>query len=302
MNVCRNCGSSELKELGFTGAVAPFFLKRVFMMELGSPTPRHPAKIAILSLLRPAKSLIQRLYSTTAMVELQVCSVCSFLQMKHEVPEEWINRLYSDYRSESYNRERIHYEPSYAAIARHIGLPQEAETRVRQLTLWLEGKIEVSADFTMLDFGGADGRFLPSVPAKKFVYEISDYPIAPDVTRVTSARELGEYSYVQLAHVLEHVLHPLRLVSTLVENVKPGGYLYLEVPQETDDETLQGLKRGEINKNLSIHEHINGYSSLAMAKLVESAGLELVAIEREQVDYGYAAWTIVRALGRKNSN
>jgi len=34
---CRNCGSGNLRELGFVGEVAPFFLKRVFNMEVGLP-------------------------------------------------------------------------------------------------------------------------------------------------------------------------------------------------------------------------------------------------------------------------
>jgi 2-polyprenyl-3-methyl-5-hydroxy-6-metoxy-1,4-benzoquinol methylase len=221
--------------------------------------------------------------------------------MKHMLPEEWINELYSDYRSAIYNAERIHYEPSYAAVAPRIGSPGEAEIRVAALTRWLGGKMDISEGFSMLDFGGADGRFLPDMAGEKFVYEISDYPAAPGITRIHAAENLETYRYVQLSHVLEHVMQPLALVRKVKLCVAPGGLLYVEVPQEISDERLDALQRGEAPTGLYVHEHVNGYSCRAVARLLECAGLELVAIESEQIDYGYSSWSIVRALGRRNS-
>lgn len=299
MGECRNCSSTEVKDLGFVGAVEPFFLKRVYNMEIGVPVSRNRIKRLLGGVLGPVKRWVEKLQPSAALVELQICLTCSFVQMKEILPEEWINRMYSDYRSDSYNNERTRYEPSYAAIAEKIGLPQEAPIRVAGLTKWLAGKMDIAGDFTMLDFGGADGRFLPDMPARKYVFEISDYPPATGITRIESAQELGKYSYVQLAHVLEHVMHPLQMVQSVSERVEPGGFLYVEVPQDDTDATLADLRRGEISKNLPIHEHVNRYSAPAVTRMLEQAGLDVAAIETERCDFGYATWTIVRGLGRK---
>jgi len=276
---CRNCKSLQLRDLGFVGAVAPFFLRRVFRMEVGTATARNPLKRLICNLLKPLKPLFDRIYPPMAMVELQVCLTCAFVQIKHVIPEERINELYTDYRSESYNTERIRYERGYAEVAKHIGLGSEAEVRVDELTRWLDGKMEVSGDFSMLDFGGADGRFLPALAGRKFVYEISDYPAAPGITRIHDEADLKLYDYVQVAHVLEHVMQPLELVKSVSRYVSPGGYLYVEVPQEISDDALAALKQGESPSGLWVHEHINQYSCSAVEHLLEAAGLEAVAIE-----------------------
>jgi Methyltransferase domain len=295
---CRNCDSSNIRELGFVGSVAPFFLKRVFRMELGTLTARNPLKILLRQLLKPGKLVFDRLYPSSAMVELQICLECTFMQMKHVLPEERLTGHYADYRSDSYNKERIHYEPSYAYTAQHIGLAQEAEIRVADLTTWLDGKFEVTPNFTMLDYGGADGRFLPEAAAEKYVFEISDYPPAPGVIRVNSKAALKQYSYVQVSHVLEHVMYPLTLVKSISELVEPGGYLYLEVPQEISDEELARLKLRGAARSYFIHEHVNQYSSPGIAALFEGVGFDLISIERRVVDYGYTSWTVVQALGR----
>jgi len=101
-----------------------------------------------------------------------------------------------------------------------------------------------------------------------------------------------------LAHVLEHVPHPLTLVRSVCKYIEPGGYLYVEVPQELTDEFLHKLQEGVCPTDLYIHEHINSYSSSAVRQLLESAGLDLVAIETEEVDLGWVRCLYVRALGR----
>jgi hypothetical protein len=50
---------------------------------------------------------------------------------------------------------------------------------------------------------------------------------------------------------------------------------------------------------LDIHEHINRYSEKSVIELLRSAGLSPLAIHSEEVDFGWAKATIIRALGRK---
>lgn len=300
MNSCRSCGSRNAKDLGFIGEVAPFFLKRVFNAEIRTSRARHPLRLLARRLCTFPHRLLSKVYGCSVCVEMEVCTNCSFIQTKHPFSEDSLARLYTDYRSAAYNEERIRYEPTYASIAKDVGFGEkELQTRVSGLTAWLSDKISCEDDFSMLDFGGADGRFLPRLEGKKFVFEISDVSPSEGIVRIAKEADLGTYSYVQIAHVLEHVPEPLALLKRVSSFVRPSGYLYIEVPQDLNDTEIADLKRGSISRGLPIHEHINVFCPSSVSRLVQAAGLEPVSIESAAVDIGWIAATIVRALCRK---
>jgi hypothetical protein len=300
MQECRNCGSANLMELGFVGEVAPFFLKRVLNMEVRTSLARHPLRLLARRLGALPQRLFAKVYGSSVFMEMQICLHCSFVQAKHSFSEDALGRLYGDYRSPTYDLERIHYEPTYAAIAKHIGVGhQELETRVAGLTAWLSNQMQLGANASLLDFGGSDGRFLPRFEGKKFLFDISDLPPWPGVVKVAKEVDLGTYSYVQISHVLEHVAEPLSLLKHVASFCEPSGYLYIEVPQEITDDEIEALKTGKSRRGLTIHEHINVYCSSSIARLVESAGLELVKLERTSIDFVWTSGTCIRALCKK---
>ena len=302
MQTCRNCGSANLRELGFVGAVAPFFLKRVLNMEVKTLGAGHPLKLIARRVCALPKRFFDRVYGSGAYLEMQVCLDCSFVQVKHAFSDDALGQLYVDYRSATYNEERTHYEPTYAALSTQVGIgDQEIKARVGGLTAWLKGKIECDGGFSMLDFGGSDGRFLPELDGSKYVFEISNISPLPGIVRIDSEADLGIYDYVQIAHVLEHVSEPLALVKRVSNFVRPSGYLYIEVPQERTDAEIAALKKGTIQSELGIHEHINVYCSSSVACLVEAAELEPIKIETFPIDLGWITGTIIRALCRKRA-
>jgi len=289
----------ELQELGFIGRVHPFFLKRVFGMRVGEGESPDPLKALIQKMTAAPRALLSRVSRSSVFVEMQICSQCSFIQTRMPFEEQAINRLYVDYRSASYNRERIEYEPSYAAIAESVGQhAQELESRVTAATKFIKDKVPTGTDFTILDYGGADGKFLPRLEGKKFVFEISNIEPIAGVTRVHSEEEMGTYSLVQLTHVIEHVVNPLELVKRVGSKVAQGGFLYLETPQELTDEVRAALRNGS-GRSVSVHEHINSYCVAAVKKLIESAGFRFLAIEATAVDAGWSNAVHIRALGQK---
>ena len=151
MGICRNCGSPELRELGSIGKIAPFFLKRVFQIEMRVPVSPHPLKEFVRRIGRPGQRLFSKIYSKEAYLAMEICMDCSFVQTKYPFPEAWITRLYQDYRSDSYNRERIRFEPGYRLIADRVGVDRtEIANRVQAATEFLKGKLEIGPEFTML--------------------------------------------------------------------------------------------------------------------------------------------------------
>lgn len=299
MSECRNCGARITKDLGFIGEVAPFFLKRVLNLEYGLAPSGHPVK-RLLRRIGLFSNGFQKVYGKSVFVEIEICPACSFIQTKVPFPEEAIGRLYTDYRSDSYNLERIRYEPEYAAIASQAGnCAQEIQTRKVGLSQWLSGKFKVEGDFSMLDYGGADGRFLPDLPGEKYVFDISDIAPAEGIKRIRGESELSSYSYIQLAHVLEHVSYPLALTRKAASFLKDSGYLYIEVPLEVSDEMTARLANGDKTIRLGIHEHINRYTVKSVTGLLRSTGVSSVTVETEVVDLGWIKATVIRALGRK---
>ena len=298
MNRCRNCAALEVVDLGFVGKLAPFFLKRVFGMKLGFATSPGSLKQLLRRIALVPQRWLERITRPAALIEMQLCSRCTFIQSKLPFDEYAINRLYLDYRSDSYNMERSEYEPGYAAIAAQVGQdPAELDNRITAATKFLATHIPSTSDFTILDYGGADGKFLPRIDARKFVYEISNIEPIAGVSRVHALSDLDTYSLVQLTHVIEHVVEPLQLVQQVAAHVAHGGYLYLETPQELSEEQRSELTTGR--RVMPVHEHINSYSALAVSMLIEAAGLDLVGIEASPVDVGWGKAVHIRALGRK---
>jgi len=296
---CRNCGSHHLRDLGFSGEVAPFFLKRALNLEIKTSLTQHPLRLLARWVCALPQRFFTRVYGSSAYIEMQICLDCTFVQSKHAFSDEALGRLYADYRSPSYNEERIRYEPTYAAIATEVGAgEQEIRNRVGGLTAWLAGKIEREDGFSMLDFGGSDGRFLPQIEGRKFVFEISNIEPRDGIVKIVNETDLGRYSYVQIAHVLEHAPEPLRLIQRVSRYVEPGGYLYIEVPQERSDAQLAQLQRTGNGCLLTIHEHINLYSRKAVDGLLRAAGLEPAAIEAVPMDLGWTSGTVLRVLCR----
>lgn len=296
---CRNCGETQyLEDLGFIGQVAPFFLKRVFGMRLGKVRSPKVWKQWVRSIISIPQVMLERINQPTAFVEIQFCKNCFFFQTRRPFYEDAINRLYLDYREESYNRERIAYEPYYAAIAADVGHGEtELQIRVTAATNFIKTNVPDGEILTILDFGGSDGKFIPRLEAEKFVFEISNVQPVAGVTRIHSEPELGTYSLVHLTHVIEHVIEPLELVKYVSTKITDGGYLYIETPQEISKEDRPLARSGK--RLVGIHEHINSYCPEAVAKLIENAGLQVVAIEATPVDVGWAKAVHIRALGKK---
>lgn len=295
---CRNCGSSNVRDLGSVGRVAPFFLKRVLGAELRVANCSNRLKQLIRDL--ATASRVSRLTAQSVYIEMQFCRDCSFIQTKIPFRDDDIMRLYQDYRSSSYNRERIYFEPAYGKIADFVGHDEvEVQNRIEATTHFLRDKVVMKQPFSILDYGGADGRFIPDLVGSKFVYDVSTIEPVPGVSRVHSESQLVSYSLVLLAHVTEHVPFPLELVRKVSEYVRPSGYLYLENPKEISDKDIDQLASGGGAFEIGVHEHINQYSVSAVRRLLEVAGFRVIAVECVPLECGWSTQLVIRALGRK---
>jgi SAM-dependent methyltransferase len=299
--VCPNCSSARTMSCP-GGRLLPFFVKRVFGFEPPSLAVFIPDR------LHPYLGWADRLANATPWgyrplrCDILICSDCDFVCPALDLTDSQILRLYLDYRSRSYNDERVRYEPQYRKVAPYVGKsPTEQKARMAHVESFLADVPFLASARDVLDFAGADGRFIPPkllTRCKCTVCDVSDEPpYTPDVCREADLALLGKFDYVQACHVLEHVREPKLLVEALASHLSQNGVLYLEVPQEGSGEKIERLRRGE--GSFPIHEHINLYTEKSMAALVESAGLKLLKIVASALNLGWCRTTVISVVASR---
>jgi len=155
---------------------------------------------------------------------------------------------------------------------------------------------------TVLDWGGGDGRFVPTSLRKKTV-TILDYsaekPSDPAFLRLSQLTPDQKFDYIQICFVLEHVSEPRSLMSEVISHLNHGGYVYIELPQDRSGEELQDFVSRPFDMHHGIHEHLNLYSQSALDKLGLSLGLRPVHIGCQNLDLGWTKGTIISGLFMK---
>ena len=311
---CRNCGSGSTV-VAQGGYLLPFFQKRVLGLDAaslgetleraGRGSPRLTTRLAYFAcrLFRTAP-LVRTLfnYRGRAMVPINICMDCGFVGPHQSFSAEQLSGLYKDYRSDTYNHERCHYEPGYAAIQLRVGKDvEEIRQRLDNVEALLRAHVDLNALDSVLDWGGGEGRFIPPSLADKRVHvlDISSEPLADTRYVRLGQPEAGlQYDYIQLCHVLEHVSHPHELLAEVIQHLRPGGLLYIEVPQDRSDAELALFKTAPERVSHGIHEHLNLYSVSALAALGKSLGLTPLAVKSTALKLAWMNATVISGLFR----
>jgi SAM-dependent methyltransferase len=86
--------------------------------------------------------------------------------------------------------------------------------------------------------------------------------------------DLGQFDLVTFNKVLEHVAEPVAMLAKSAANLRPGGFVYVEVP-DGEAAARQGPEREEF---FIEHHHI--FSPASLTLLAERAGLGVKFLER----------------------
>jgi hypothetical protein len=314
---CRVCGSDDTYMLPL-GQYAEFFRLRVdigkdeFMlfsrtstitakpMSLGARALRRLVRILVPPPVKPARP-----FRTL----MQACALCHGITPCHEYSFADLLGLYRDYRSKTYNRDRISVEPSYARIAKDVGAhPLELKNRNAAVDGFLRKNLRHFAGGSMIDYGGSDGRFLPPFAYEHFeniyIYDASEAPLhaSVDVQKVKKISNMQPafYSFLTSMHVLEHVGNPKAFATEATQLLMPGGLMYIEVPLELTRSFHEDTAQRIIDTPITVHEHMNLFDRTSIRALFGAiAGLELVDDAEDVVDIGWTKGLIGRFLARK---
>jgi hypothetical protein len=217
-------------------------------------------------------------------VDTVFCRECCFYSTSRPFLNEELQCLYHDYRSEKYDHDREVFEPGYTeSWSSHFKDPMVAEARQAKLNKYLEKYISSpNAIRHMLDWGGGDGKCMPSLfpRAKRYVFEVSSQKPAEGISKISITEHIKTYDYIQLSQVLEHLPQPKQTILDILKHLRKKGYLYIDVPAEIDE---QDLERRVATKQLilDVHEHINKYCLESLSGLARSLGLAIVDKRRD---------------------
>lgn len=314
---CRVCGSEDTRILPF-GQYADFFRLRVdigkdeFMLfsRTGTITTK-PMSLGVRALRKLGRILFPPRVkpATPFRTSMQACTLCHGITPCHEYSFTDLHGLYRDYRSKTYNRDRISVEPSYARVAKDVGAHSlELKNRNAAVDAFLCKNSKHFAGGSMIDYGGSDGRFLPHFVYEQFenihIYDASESPLhasvdAGKVKKIAIAQPEA-YSFLTCMHVLEHVGNPRELAIEAARLIMPGGLMYIEVPFELTLSVRENFAGRIIDTPITIHEHMNLLDRTSIRILVGSiVGLELIDDAEDIVDCGWTKGLIGRFLVKK---
>lgn len=210
-----------------------------------------------------------RFHGRPAIYELVRCSSCSLVWLRDApTPEQMPYHYGADYHrvvetsgdSDLEKRWRIP-RASVLSLAKRgdlldVGCSSGAFLQTLKGEGWRLNGIEISPE----EARKAEQR----TGARVFVGDILDAPFAP-----------GSFDVITGLHVLEHVDHLDEAVRRLREWLKPGGLLYLNIP---NIEALEARIFGSYWFGLEMPRHLSHFSPQSLRRLFLSRGFEEVRI------------------------
>jgi predicted TPR repeat methyltransferase len=176
---------------------------------------------------------------------------------------------------------------------------EEIDSRLTNLDGIIDSLVDCESIQTVLDWGGGEGRFVPTSLRSKTV-TVLDYSTEelsdPAFLRLDQLSSDQKFDYIQICHVLEHVSEPRSLMLEVASHLNRGGYVYVELPQDRSSEDLQHFVSRPFDMYHGIHEHLNLYSQMALEQLGLSLGLRCVHLGSRQLDFGWINGTIISGL------
>jgi hypothetical protein len=253
-------------------------------------------------------------------VDLVRCDSCGFMFYNPRLDGNDLQRLYSSYRSDEYQRMRFASEVWYTEKFNFdLASPESYEERRRQVASTLKSHIGGRKIRRILDHGGDRGDLVAGLfnDAEAFVYDISGVAPAQGVTAVSDPAAC-QADLIVNSNVLEHVGFPQEIVREILAASPPDGLVYLEVPCESPLGAKRIARRlaqigvmavSRPRTGMSIlrpasfymmHEHINYFTPETVVRLMQSSGGSVIGFGSYPYSGRAGAADMAWCLGTKN--
>jgi SAM-dependent methyltransferase len=173
---------------------------------------------------------------------------------------------------------------------------------------------------SVLEFGSFTGEFL--YECAKSGYEASSVDLHPRILNMNKTKNLKEiirsdavffksernYDAIAAFHVIEHLTDPAEFIANCRKALKPGGILFLEVPN------FGSLARRAMGKRWSMfHDyHVCHFDKNSLKDLIERSGYEILAVRTTDDPGRYVApvynpprrrfWSMMKKVMREKAN
>jgi SAM-dependent methyltransferase len=184
-----------------------------------------------------------------------MCSECNYVGLEARLDQIEMNNLYSGYRGEEYNTQRLAIEPHYVDYIDRFDSPEEIERRMVGINWILDRIVDIDAINSVLDYGGGSGNLIPDKFTGKelFVHDISNEEPIPGVKKF-NVESNQKFDFILCCHVLEHVAEPENLVNEILKFAHDDTLIYFEVPNFDCPPIPNGV----------FHEHISVFSEKSL--------------------------------------
>ncbi len=128
-----------------------------------------------------------------------------------------------------------------------------------------------------LDVMDLSESFLENVKNKRF--PVREY-IQFDITNQKLEMPYrNRYDLIFLQEVLEHLVAPFIALTNINEMLKPGGYLYLTIPNTNHWSMVFFRQKAIVKRGSLLDTHISEISPMGLVKLVSMAGFDVIDID-----------------------
>ena len=200
---------------------------------------------------------------------IRFCAGCDIAFFERRLSEPESAALYSGYRGDAYNLQRIGFDSYYQTYVDLFADPLSTyyTDRVADYLDVMETFPEIRPR-RILDFGG-DG----SLPRRVFPYAdivFDDVSLAADPTATHS------YDMIFASQVLEHLSDPLASLQQIGQRLAPDGVMFVDVPRDVEVSLAEGFLRQSRSGGalFYMHEHITYFSRRSLGLLLVAAGFE----------------------------
>lgn len=171
-------------------------------------------------------------------------------------------------------------------------------------------------DFSLLDIGASTGTFLDV--AKRYVKKSVGIEMNAEAVKIANQNNHNiihgmfpldddridqEYDFIVSLDTLEHIIEPTCFLNSINNKLKPGGLLFIQVPNAG---SLSSILQGKADNIFNGLIHFNYFTPKSLIKIAEDCGFRMCGIETILSEWhivkSFSKYNIANALGVCDSN